>query len=99
MTMDSVVQNASLEILVGGIESATLGDEAARRRKVQKTALEMKGPPTLTCAVEMLSRTECRVHHKIGETVDAILSGALCFCPKSLNTLRMISLFEVCIYC
>ncbi|KDP30489.1 hypothetical protein JCGZ_16168 [Jatropha curcas] len=75
MTIDNIIKNPSLQILVGGIESVTLGDEEARKRKVQKTILERKGPPTFTCAVEMISRTECRVHHRLDATVDAILSG------------------------
>lgn len=75
MTIDNIIKNPSLQLLVGGIESVTLGDEEARRRKVQKTVLERKGPPTFTCAVEMISRTECRIHHRLDATVDAILAG------------------------
>ncbi|CAO2812820.1 unnamed protein product [Amaranthus hypochondriacus] len=75
MTIENIIKNPSLQLLVGGIESVTLGDEEARRRKVQKTVLERKGPPTFTCAVEMISRTECRVHHRLDATVDAILAG------------------------
>ncbi|KAJ4829827.1 ribonucleotide reductase (RNR) inhibitor [Turnera subulata] len=75
MTIDNIMKNPSLQILVGGIESVTLGDDEARKRKVQKTILERKGPPTFTCAVEMISRTECRVHHRLDATVDAILAG------------------------
>ncbi|KAF2295580.1 hypothetical protein GH714_033231 [Hevea brasiliensis] len=75
MTIDNIIKNPSLQILVGGIESVTLGDDEARKRKVQKTILERKGPPTFTCAVEMISRTECRVHHRLDATVDAILAG------------------------
>lgn len=55
----------------------TLGDEEARKRKVQKTILERKGPPTFSCAVEMISKTECRVHHRMDATVDALLAGTL----------------------
>ncbi|KAF8085774.1 hypothetical protein N665_0648s0025 [Sinapis alba] len=75
MTIDNIIKNPSLQILIGGIESVTLGDEEARKRKVQKTILERKGPPTFTCAVEMISRTECRVHLRLDVTVDAILAG------------------------
>ncbi|KNA20588.1 hypothetical protein SOVF_051000 [Spinacia oleracea] len=75
MTIENIIKNPSLQLLVGGIESVTLGDEEARRRKVQKTVLERKGPPTFTCAVEMISKTECRVHHRLDATVDAILAG------------------------
>ncbi|KAJ6797633.1 Uncharacterized protein M6B38_215735 [Iris pallida] len=75
VTIDSIIKNPCLQNLVGGIESVTLGDDEARKRKVQKTILERKGPPTFTCAVEMVSKTECRVHHKLEATVDAILAG------------------------
>ncbi|CAJ2630778.1 unnamed protein product [Trifolium pratense] len=74
-TIDSIMKNPYLQILVGGIESVTLGDEEAKKRKVQKTILERKGPPTFSCAVEMISKTECRVHHRLDATVDAILAG------------------------
>uniref|UniRef100_I1NFG1 AAA+ ATPase domain-containing protein n=1 Tax=Glycine max TaxID=3847 RepID=I1NFG1_SOYBN len=75
MTIENIIKNPYLQILVGGIESVTLGDEEARKRKVQKTILERKGPPTFSCAVEMISKTECRVHHRLDATVDAILAG------------------------
>ena len=42
---------------------------------MQKTILERQGPPTFTCAVEIISKTECRVHHRLDATVDAILAG------------------------
>lgn len=75
VTIDSIIKNPCLQTLVGGIESVTLGDEEARKRKVQKTILERKGPPTFNCAIEMISKAECRVHHKLESTVDAILAG------------------------
>ncbi|KAK4403916.1 protein SEEDLING PLASTID DEVELOPMENT 1 [Sesamum angolense] len=75
ITIESIIKNPSLQTLVGGIESVTLGDEEARKRKVQKTILERKGPPSFTCAFEMISKTECRVHHRLDATVDAILAG------------------------
>ncbi|GFZ05868.1 P-loop containing nucleoside triphosphate hydrolases superfamily protein [Actinidia rufa] len=75
MTIDNIVKNPSLQILVGGIESVTLGDEEARKRKVQKTILERKGPSTFTCAIEMISKTEYHVHQRLDATVDAILAG------------------------
>ncbi|KAG8390580.1 hypothetical protein BUALT_Bualt01G0098300 [Buddleja alternifolia] len=75
ITIESIIKNPSLQTLVGGIESVTLGDEEARKRKVQKTILERKGPPSFTCAVEIISKMECRVHHRLDATVDAILAG------------------------
>ncbi|KAL0903621.1 hypothetical protein M5K25_028013 [Dendrobium thyrsiflorum] len=75
VTIESIIKNPCLQVLVGGIESVTLGDDEAKRRKVQKTILERKGPPAFTCAVEIVSKNECRVHHKLEATVDAILAG------------------------
>ncbi|KAK1441429.1 hypothetical protein QVD17_07315 [Tagetes erecta] len=75
VTIESIIKNPSLQTLVGDIESVTLGDDEARKRKVQKTILERKGPPTFSCAVEMISRTEYCVHHRLDATVDAILAG------------------------
>lgn len=56
-------------------KSVTLGDEEASRRGVQKTVLERRGPSTFTCGVEIISKTELRVHCNLEATVDALLSG------------------------
>ncbi|KAI3695254.1 hypothetical protein L1987_78248 [Smallanthus sonchifolius] len=75
ITIENLVMNPSLDMLVGGIQSVTLGDEEANRRGVQKSLLERKGPSTFDCAVEIISRLELRVHSSLEATVDAILSG------------------------
>ncbi|XP_057984244.1 protein SEEDLING PLASTID DEVELOPMENT 1 [Malania oleifera] len=75
VTIENLVMNPSLDILIGGIQSVTLGDDEASRRGVQKTVLERKGPSTFCCGVEIVSKNELRVHHSLEATVDAILSG------------------------
>ncbi|XP_054813677.1 protein SEEDLING PLASTID DEVELOPMENT 1-like isoform X1 [Prosopis cineraria] len=75
VTIENLIMNPSLEMLVGGIQSVTLGDEEASRRGLQKTVLERKGPSTFSCAVEIISKTELRIHRSLEATVDAILSG------------------------
>ncbi|XP_058747418.1 protein SEEDLING PLASTID DEVELOPMENT 1 isoform X3 [Vicia villosa] len=75
ITIENLIMNPSLEMLVGGIQSVTLGDEEASRRGVQKTVLERKGPSTFSCAVEIISKTQLRIHRSLEATVDAILSG------------------------
>ncbi|CAM8906362.1 unnamed protein product [Rhodiola kirilowii] len=65
----------SLEMLVGGMQSVTLGDEEASRRRVQKTVLERKGPSTFNSGVEIISKTELRIYRSLEATVDAILAG------------------------
>ncbi|XP_078170323.1 P-loop containing nucleoside triphosphate hydrolases superfamily protein [Carex rostrata] len=75
VTIENLVMNPSLETLVGGIQNVTLGDEEATRRGVQKTVLERRGPSTFTCGVEIVSKTELRVHPSLETTVDALLLG------------------------
>ncbi|CAJ2677230.1 unnamed protein product [Trifolium pratense] len=75
ITIENLIMNPSLEMLVGGIQSVTLGDEEASRRGVQKTILERKGPSTFSCAVEIISKTQLQIHRSLEATVDAILSG------------------------
>ena len=45
-TLENVLKNPSLNDLVGGVVSVTLGDDEARKRRAQKTTLEREGPPT-----------------------------------------------------
>ncbi|CAH9135581.1 unnamed protein product [Cuscuta epithymum] len=75
VTIENLVMNPALEMLVGGVQSVTLGDEEASRRGVQKSVLERKGPSVFSCGVEIISKTELRVHRNLEATVDAILSG------------------------
>jgi len=42
-----------LSDLIGGIETATLGDEEAKRRGTQKTVLERASNPTFDILVEI----------------------------------------------
>lgn len=37
--------------------------------------LERKGPSTFSCGVEIITKTELRVHRNLEATVDAVLSG------------------------
>lgn len=75
ITIENLIMNPSLEMLVGGIQSVTLGDDEASRRGVQKTVLERKGPSTFNSGVEIVSKTELRVHRNLEATVDNVLSG------------------------
>ena len=70
-----MLKNPSLQDLVGGIESVTLGDEEARRRGGQKSVLERAAAPTFDVAVEILERLRWRVHTDVGDAVDELLRG------------------------
>jgi stage III sporulation protein SpoIIIAA len=73
--LDNLIKNPTLSDLVGGIQSVTLGDEEARRRRTQKTVLERAAEPTFPLAVEMHSRGRWLVHVDVAATVDALLRG------------------------
>lgn len=71
--IDNLIKNPTLADLIGGIQSVTLGDDEARRRRSQKTVLERKSPPTFEIAVEMLERQRWVIHESVADTVDALL--------------------------
>ncbi|HYI23067.1 MAG TPA: AAA family ATPase, partial [Candidatus Limnocylindrales bacterium] len=73
--LDNLMLNPTLSDLIGGIQSVTLGDDEARRRRTQKSVLERKAPPTFDVVVEIQSRDRVTVHPDVAETVDAMLRG------------------------
>ena len=73
--LDNLMLNPTLSDLIGGIQSVTLGDEEARRRRTQKSVLERKAPPTFDVIVEIQDRERVAVHSDVAETVDAMLRG------------------------
>ena len=73
--LSNLLKNPTLSDLVGGIESVTLGDEEARRRRSQKTVQERAAEPTFPLAVEMHSRNLWLVHRDVAATVDLLLRG------------------------
>lgn len=76
-SIENLILNPSLNDLVGGIESVTLGDEEAKRRGTQKTVLERKAPPTFDIAIEIQDRYQMAIHLDVSETVDQYLRGKM----------------------
>jgi stage III sporulation protein SpoIIIAA len=74
-SLDNLMLNPTLSDLIGGIQTVTLGDEEARRRRTQKSVLERKAPPTFDVIVEIQDRDRVTVHTDVAETVDALLRG------------------------
>jgi stage III sporulation protein SpoIIIAA len=72
-TLENLIMNPTLSDLVGGIQSVTLSDEEARRRRTQKAILERRAPPTFDILVEIQSFTRVAVQRDVGDVVDAIL--------------------------
>jgi stage III sporulation protein SpoIIIAA len=66
--LDNLMLNPTLTDLIGGIQTVTLGDEEARRRRSQKSVLERKAPPTFDVIVEILDREKVTVHADVAET-------------------------------
>jgi stage III sporulation protein SpoIIIAA len=76
-TLDNLMMNPTLADLIGGIQSVTLSDEEARRRRTRKSILERKAPPTFDVVVEIQDWERVVVHHDVADAVDAILEGRL----------------------
>ena len=74
-TLSNLIKNPTLSDLVGGIQSVTLGDEEARKRRTQKTVLERAAEPTFPIAVEINSRSCWSIHQDVARTVDLLLRG------------------------
>jgi stage III sporulation protein SpoIIIAA len=73
--LDNLMLNPTLSDLIGGIQSVTLGDEEARRRRTQKSVLERKSPPTFDVIIEIQDRDRVTVHGDVAATIDALLRG------------------------
>ena len=73
--LTNVIANPTLADLIGGINTVTLGDEEAQRRRTQKTVLERKHAPTFPVVVEIHGHGEVLVHKDVANTVDRLLRG------------------------
>ena len=74
-TLENLVINPTLSDLVGGVQTVTLSDEEARRRRTTKTVSERRSPPTFDIVVEMVDRHEVIVHRDTAAAVDTLLRG------------------------
>jgi len=74
-SLDNLMVNPTLSDLIGGIQTVTLGDEEARRRRTQKSVLERKAPPTFDVVVEIIDRDRVTVHTDVADTIDGLLRG------------------------
>jgi len=74
-TLDNLIMNPTLSDLIGGVQTVTLGDEEAKRRRTQKSILERKAPPTFDIVVEIQDWYHVAVHSDVAEVVDSLLRG------------------------
>jgi stage III sporulation protein SpoIIIAA len=75
-TLGNLIMNPTLSDLIGGIQTVTLGDEEAKRRRTQKSILERKAPPTFDIVVEIQDWYHVAVHSDVAEIVDSMLRGS-----------------------
>ena len=74
-TLENLARNPTLSDLIGGIQTVTLGDDEARRRRTQKTVLERRAPPTFDVLVEIQNWNTVAVHDDVASVVDQMLRG------------------------
>ena len=74
-TLENLILNPTLSDLVGGVQSVTLGDIEARRRRTQKTVLERRAPPTFDIVVEIQGWSQVAIHSDVADVVDRLLRG------------------------
>ena len=69
----SIIKNPAMCDIVGGVETATLGDDrAARSNKNRKVSLERRGPATFSRMIE-IHNDSFIVHRDVEKAVDSIL--------------------------
>jgi len=75
--LEGLVRNKQLNGLVGGVETVTLGDEAARRQNTGKLVAQRGGKPIFDVIIELYKGTmnQWRVVTKVDVAVDCILKG------------------------
>ena len=81
-SLENLIMNPTLSDLIGGVQTVTLGDEEARRRRTSKTVNERKAPPTFGILIEMTSRDEVSIHKDTAKAVDTILRGFSPSCER-----------------
>jgi stage III sporulation protein SpoIIIAA len=72
-TLENLILNPTLSDLIGGIQSVTLSDEEARRRRTQKSVLERRSPPTFDVVVEIQDKDTFVIHDDVSTVVDLLL--------------------------
>lgn len=72
-TLENLIVNPTLSDLIGGIQSVTLSDEEAKRRRTQKSILERRSPPTFETVVEIQDKSTFAIHKDVATVVDLLL--------------------------
>ncbi len=73
--LENLVANPSLNDLVGGVQTVTLGDDEARFRGTQKTVSERRTDPCFQVVVEIRERDRLWAYTDTAAAVDRLLRG------------------------
>ena len=87
--LQNLIKNPSLSDLIGGIQSVTLSDEEAKRRRTQKTVLERKTYPAFDVLIEINKKNSWTIHENVKVSVDLLLRG-----NRFVEQIRVFSLPE-----
>ena len=85
--LQNLIKNPSLANLIGGIQSVTLSDDEAKRRRTQKTVLERKAYPAFEILIEINQQNSWTIHENVKDSIDSLL--------KDGNFMEQIRLFKL----
>lgn len=74
--LQDIIDNPTLNYLLGGIKTVTLGDEEAQMRGTTKTVQERQYEPTFDVIVELIDFDTVRVYTDVKAVIDTKLNGA-----------------------
>ena len=74
-TLENLLKNPTLNDLVGGVASVTLGDDEAEEGASRRACWSARARPPSAPSVEMLEIGRWRVHLDVGVAVDTLLAG------------------------
>ena len=81
MTLQNIMHNPELNILVGGVKSVILSATEVQERNrggiagKKKSKSERQAPPTFPVLVELHGWTDWLIHRNVGRSVDVLLEG------------------------
>ena len=80
--LQNLIRNPSTVDLIGGIQSVTLSDEEAKRKKTQKTILERRSKPVFNIVIEINKKNFWTVHEDVKTSIDFILNKKNTIIPQ-----------------
>lgn len=86
-TLKDLLNNPTLNNLLGGVATVTISDENAEKRHTQKTIQERSAPSTFDTVVEIRSYNDVVIYIEVEKVVDQLLLGQEIYPPPLNRTL------------